>query len=577
MPPPTLDVKIHSTTEIFPSPPLNKPITAALSILDNTSANFSRCAAIWYYPPSTSPLTLNDLTTSLSHALNSYRPWCGRLTYTSSPFTTHGPQSTRYQRIHTTYNTPHDIGIPLTIASSPHALSSFLPSLHTRKSTLKAWSASENLPSSSLLPNIRLSLSSPSASEDAPNIVIQLTTFACGSVSVGIAITHCLADALSLSRFANDWALTTRSLLKTTETRTEASTNTGSPLPDLSPVFEPQRLDAYAAGDINGPPDEEIQRKARELPHHRYDWYTPVEGQPWPNPKPGDFDDAVKASGVVGVGLSPSIPIPWEQWDTSLPVSHRVLHFSREQIIAIYKLANTTSTSTSSPPGESEAKISKHDALLAHLWSHIITSRDLPPGTTSYLDLTFGVRARLDPPLPDEFLGSPIMHVSIPFTSPSTSTPASPPRVEDVDVDLDVGEDTYVLSRKIRAYLGKFGSEEISHVLHDRASEIAPQRLWTTCLGREHLLLTTWVHSGIHNVEFIPGCRAVHVEAVMPPLDGLVEIMEAPGDKKTRDDGNWIDDGVDVSLFLEAVTMERLLGMQGLWGGVWVGKDMLKF
>jgi hypothetical protein len=47
-----------------------------------------------------------------------------------------------------------------------------------------------------------------------------------------------------------------------------------SPLPTISPIFDPQRLDLFAAGDIDSPsPDEEIVKKARELPQHKYDWY----------------------------------------------------------------------------------------------------------------------------------------------------------------------------------------------------------------------------------------------------------------------------------------------------------------
>ena len=70
-----------------------------------------------------------------------------------------------------------------------------------------------------------------------------------------------------------------------------------------------------------------------------------------------------------------------------------------------------------------------------------------------------------------------------------------------------------------------------------------------------------------------------YVEAVMPGVDGLVEIMEAPRDD---DDGgesgdmrsvigvgngegrSWIADGVDVSLYLEETAMVRLLAMEGL-------------
>jgi hypothetical protein len=86
-------------------------------------------------------------------------------------------------------------------------------------------------------------------------------------------------------------------------------------------------------------------------------------------------------------------------------------------------------------------------------------------------------------------------------------------------------------------------------------------------LGREHILLTTWVYSGVYDVDFIGGGMPRYVEAVMPSCDGLVEVMEAPGSEKRRIGGSWIDDGVDVSAFLEEKAMERLLVDKVLWGG----------
>lgn len=467
----TLDVRVTSTTTIFPSSPINDPKSTPLSILDNTSANFARCAAIWYYPPSINPLIPSHLQISLSQTLNSYRPWCGRLSYTLPP-EPKGTQNKRYQRIWVTYNTPNDIGIPFTTATSPHSLSDFLPNVDVRRHEKKA-SDGVQLPSASLLPDTKLAISKD---RDAPNVVIQFTTFTCGSSAVGISITHCLSDALSLSQFATDWARTSRALL------------TGATPASLSPVFDPKLLNSHAAGDIDSFPDPEILKKARALPQHRYDWYKADPNQAWRPNLPEDFDASLGE-------LSPSDPIPWHQWDTKATVSHRLIHFSKEEIIAIYNAILTSS----SPASKSTTIISKHDALLAHLWSRIIAARNLPTGTTSYLDMTFGLRARVSPPLPDSFLGSPITHAAIPSTN----------------LVQGESEDAGTLARRIRQYLARFASQEIGWILHDRASEVAPQRLWHACLGREHVLLTTWVHSGVHDVEFVEGVAPIYVEAVV--------------------------------------------------------------
>ena len=80
------------------------------------------------------------------------------------------------------------------------------------------------------------------------------------------------------------------------------------------------------------------------------------------------------------------------------------------------------------------------------------------------------------------------------------------------------------------------------------------------------MLLTTWVHAGVYEVDFGAGGPG-YVEALMPSCDGLVEVMEAGdvrgGDGVRRD---WISEGVDVSVYLEEKTMERFLADMGLWG-----------
>jgi hypothetical protein len=517
----SFEVQVTPFINIFPESNQGDPIIVPLSIIDDASAGFARCAAVWFYdPPSSSApeLSSTHLQASLSKTLNYYPQWCGVLSYATPK--SNGGHNGRYQRIMVTYNTPADIGIPFVSATSPKTLSEFIPRISSRRSSIKAWDASQ-LPASELLPKADLSMSDD---KDAPNMIIQFTTFACGSTAIAIEVTHCFADAVSLSQFAKDWSLVSRSMLQ------------NRPLPTLNPIFDPhfdpQRLDSFAAGDVDAASnDASIISKARSLPQHRYDWYLHVPSQPWPTHTPPDFDTTIP--------LSPSTPIPWHQWDVKAPVSHRVLHFSSTEIEHIYSLA------TSAP---SPIKISKHDALLAHIWSHITTARQLPENTTMYLDMTFGLRPRVSPPLPDSFLGSPITHVAIPLTTSST-----PPSLSS-------------LVQTIRTTLGKFTPEAVSYHLHDLAFEVAPQRLWRACLGREHVLLTTWVHAGVYEVDFGVG-SPMYVEALMPSCDGLVEVMEA-GDVRGEDGKrrSWISEGVDVSVYLESKAMQRLIIVdRGLW------------
>ena len=82
------------------------------------------------------------------------------------------------------------------------------------------------------------------------------------------------------------------------------------------------------------------------------------------------------------------------------PVSHYLVSFTADEVTAIWKEA-------SSNPG---VQISRLDAFLAHVWILIIRARELQNDQQPvYLDITLGARPRLSPPLPETFVGSPIM------------------------------------------------------------------------------------------------------------------------------------------------------------------------
>jgi hypothetical protein len=520
----SLDVHITTSGNVFPEARQGSPTTVPLSIIDSTVSGFARCAGIWYYdPPSSAEAAppISHLRNALSKTLNSYPQLCGRLHYAKSqPSNGH---THRYRRVHVTYNASSDIGIPFIVATSPKILADFIPSTELRKSSLKAWDASQ-LPSDQLFPPTPLALSSDSAPEDAPNVIIQITSFACGGTAIALEITHCLADAHTMAVFVRDWASTSRALLE------------GESLPTLSPVFDPQLLDSAAAGDIDAEtPDPALQEQARSLPLHRFDWYKEVPDQPWPLRVPPDFDHNQR--------LSPTNPIPWADWDVNSPASQRILHFSAEEIQNIY--AQTIAQ-------DPESKISKHDSLLAHLWTRINAARFNSPDTKTFLNMTFGIRPRLSPPLPDKFLGSPILIAAI----ASPSSPSTP------------GKETLLSmsAKQIRNTLQAFTPSAISAHIHDTAFEYCPQRIWQAFLGRKHLLLTTWLYLGVHDIAFVGngGPELRFVESVMPSCDGLVQIMEAPGG---RGDGHWSRNGVDVNLFLEKEAMERLLEDELLWSG----------
>jgi hypothetical protein len=223
---------------------------------------------------------------------------------------------------------------------------------------------------------------------------------------------------------------------------------------------------------------------------------------------------------------------------------HRILHFSAEELQKIYVQALSQ---------DPDSKISKHDALIAHLWTRINAARHNSPATETYLNMTFGIRPRISPPLPNNFLGSPILIAAIPSVAPSTLGQAPP---------------ISAMAKQIRKTLHAFTPIAIAAHLHDAAFEYCPQRIWQGFLGRKHLLLTTWLYLGVYEVDFMgkAGPELRFVESVMPSCDGLVQIMEAPGEDRYSK-GHWSRNGVDVNLFLEKGSMERLLQDDLLWGG----------
>ena len=519
----SLEVQVTSTVQVFPDSRSGEPTTIPLSIVDSTVSYFARTAGIWFYDPPSSPessLSSSHLRTALSKTLNSYRPWCGRLSYVVPQ--KNGGYTKRYRRVQVTFNSGTDLGVTFVTAFSSKTLSDFLPSPAARRTELKVWDGSQ-LPSAGLLPSTRMALSSGSPSPDAPNLLVQITKFACGSTSVGIAIAHGLSDAQGMCTFARDWASVSRALYSLTD------------LPTPSPVFNPKLLDAAAAGDIDAEsPDPALVQQARDLPLHRFDWYKEVPNQPWPVHTPDDFDSTTD--------LSPSDPIPWEDWDPNAPTSHLVLHFTPEEIQRLHAIASP----------DHGSKISNHDALLAHIWTRINLARQLPASTVTYLDLTIGLRSRLS--LPENFLGSPILIAAIPTVIPSTASQY--PKLSEI-------------ASRIRSYLQIFTPNAIGAFLHDSAFEISPQRLWRAFLGKKHILQTTWVGAGACYVDFVghsrTGTEPPTLRYVQPEMggDGLVLVMEGLGEKEG---GHWTQNGADIILYLTSDVAERLEKDPGLWG-----------
>ncbi|TFY69910.1 hypothetical protein EVJ58_g141 [Rhodofomes roseus] len=519
-----LGLSILSQSRIFPKQRATQRTCVSLSVADSSVVRFSTAAAVWYLDApegvqATKAVSPDQLRSSLERTLIDYPQWVGQLHWAT--YVPDGDHTQRAGRLCLTYGTPQDPGVAFNVAESPVTIAALVPPVSERVRG-GFWDATQ-LPSGELLPSTPLPLHDLEEHVGLPGLMIQVTKFACGGVAVAVKFAHPLADAQTVARFTHDWAATNRAMVL------------GAPLPVLQPVFEPQNLDRMAAGDIDAAHvDPGLLKKSRALPRHRYDW--------WATSTP-HIPESLKAATEV----SAAEPMPWSEWNVQAPVSHYIIHFTAGEIQRMWKAAQPAASA------QTVYVVSRHDALLAHVWTLVNRARGLAEDDHPvHLNVTLGLRSRVSPPLPDSFLGSPIIlgRVSMSGRDASSESPSG-------------------IAARIRSTVNLFDTEAIAALLHDMAHDLALVRLWNAFLGQRNFLVTSWMHLGLYDLDFGTQSRALYVEAVMPSCDGCVQVMEAvpareehPGAGDNKEGGRrkrWYEDGVDVSLHLNADAMENLM------------------
>ncbi|RAH43760.1 transferase family protein [Aspergillus brunneoviolaceus CBS 621.78] len=532
----------HETTRLtcerlYPSAKLSSERIVPLSLLDATTADYlATCAAWLFEPPARERQSdlVDHLRQSLIIALDAYPHCCGQLKAVTTVSDCTVPHTQRFGRVSVQYGTSDDPGVEFVTAQSSVTLDELHPLSRTAAQPL--WDCSDThlsefVPSTQLANPLRKS----GAREDGaspPVLAIQLTQLICGGFVLAVKFAHPLADAQTLVHFVKDWASINRAILRK------------SPLPVLTPVFRPDQIDALAAGDINADTqDETIIRQTEDLPIHRYDWWNPEPG----SIRPSDVPEAFQHDVIVPAGKC----IPWSEWDHEARVSYYVLHLTQCQVDIIYEQAG----------GYTNGRISRHDAVLAHIWACINRARQMHDDNGPvYCDLTCGLRPVFH--LSDAFLGSPILMVNVSMTGKEVTTTTT----------TTSGEETLSLphiTQRIRETITLVNNPaSLGAYLHRLAFENSPQRIWTGFLGRRHTMVTTWARAGLYEVDFGLGYGAEgkvrYAEGVLSNLDGLVLIKEAPparipemGDPPSLT--TWTAHGVDISLHLRTDDMERLL------------------
>jgi hypothetical protein len=497
------------------------PIATPLSILDATVVTYSPTAGVWIFeaPSESRVFGAVSLRESLAVTLDAYPQWAGRLWWTPYDPTGKSGHHHRYHRPQISWGTQADPGVEFVAAECAAPLAECVPDATTRVTAYDGWDAGF-MRDLELLPDLTgLPFRDASAPENpgAPGLMIQVTAFACGGAAIGVAFAHALADATTLRHFVSDWAAVHCARLAEEFT------------PTLTPVFDPALLDAQAAGDTNADaPDAALIAKVDRLPLHHYDWWNSGANAPdWAR-----TSIEIPREYVAPPHEKPGVPLPWNEWNTSVFVERSIFHFTPAAIARMHASASVGG-----------ARVSRLDALLAFIWALNVRARELKedPGDV-HLDMTLGMRARTRPALPDAFVGSPL--IGIVATLPATALAASEP-------------DPPRIASAIRAVVGAFDDPEVLPAyLYDRAFAGAPHTRWIAFLGTRHSLITSWLGLGAYTVDFGTGVAPRHVESVMPDVDGCIQIMEA-GLGGARD-GKWYEEPVGVRMHLRTDVMQRL-------------------
>ncbi|KAL5359803.1 transferase family-domain-containing protein [Aspergillus floccosus] len=521
---------ILGSERLLPSKPISEHITA-LSLLDAVSVDFTAPCATWLFErPAPTDLDhshrSHHFRASLQITLDAYPQWCGRLKLVTDVDsvrtidTDHelALHARRLGRVHLVYGSLQDPGVEYIVAKSTATLNDLCPTPRAQSPTV--WDRS-NVSFASFVPSTPVK--EPHVDTDGgpfrPHVAIQITSLACGGFVLAVKTAHPLADTHSLARFVKDWASVSQALCQQ------------SPFLPLTPLFNPGLLDSRAAGDINADhADPDIIKRIKSLPCERYDFWTDSPGCPWPVTIP----ESLGAAAQVPAGK----PIPWSEFD-SKSSAHYLVRLSSEQVESLWQEANRVSSDAVT------TRLSRHDAVLAHIWSCINRARQLQDDYAPvHCNLTCGLRSALQ--LGDDFLGTPILMV---------------------DVEMhgkDVAATTALrpIAQRIRNTIQQVSDPDLlgAH-LHSVAFESTPQRIWQGFLGRRHIMVTTWARAGLYEVDFGWG-PARYVEDMLENLDGLVVIKEAPpprGVPLTAASGSWTENGVDVVLHLRQEDMDRLI------------------
>ncbi|KAK8078459.1 hypothetical protein PG996_004629 [Apiospora saccharicola] len=570
-----------SPVRLFPSQNRTaRKRSVPLSIFDATCARFTDTGAVWLFDaPSVATEDLGDniahrLRSSFIDTLNDFPQWAGQLHW--APFRPGtGDHTQRFQRCMLTFGGGSDPGVEWSVVQRDYTLDSITPP--SRSGAAAWWWDNNAFPQKDLVSPSKLALAGLRDEEGLPCMVVQITLFACGGYGVGVRLAHPVADAQSMMVFMHKWAANSRnSESSSCESVTQSTSLFGEP------VFDPPQLDARAAGDIDSAdgPDPELCARARALPMHRFSWWDTEAPGYSPHLVETTKNNMPPAEVLEKTTPSPSTTAPWHTWDLDRPAASAVLHFTGDELARLRERARAeASADGGGGDKEKNMNISRSDALLAHLFRLVTQARCAVKSSSSsssyapapddevFLNYTLEARRRVEPPLPETFLGSPLFmphikaSVSSLLSSAADPSPKSPSqnRGRGQAVSKEETTTTGALARQLRETLQQFTPDAVAALLHESAFEVAPQRLWRGFLGPRHLIVTSWLRTRLYDVDFgISGSetggsrtRPRYVHALMGKTDGILVLL-----------GPAVEDGgVDVGVYLDGEAMGEFRGL----------------
>ncbi|GAA5845474.1 hypothetical protein JCM9279_003047 [Rhodotorula babjevae] len=499
---------------VFPRAP-SRPTTKALSILDSVcSAFFSFAAAKLYpaVPDQPDPFEPALVEASLAHVLSAYPHWAGRLRLAKQDDEAR-PYQKRFGRVWVECGSSSDPGVLLSFAERDAPLAPLVPPL-IEGETVDA----SSLERAGVYPELSSVVALRPNATEAPALAVQVLRFSCGGVAVGFRISHSLADAGTLNRFVADWADVHRAAL--------ASGGSVQDVPLPHRPFEPEALDERAMGDLDADEvDEAAEREYAKLPRTAFDLWADSARHPDAAALTSGPDPAIDALDAAQ-GRPRGAPLPWSTWHLDQPVSVQSLYLSPSALERIWAAA-----------GGREGGISPHDALVGHFWRLSVRARNLADGTEVRITPAVGVRARLDPPLSPDALGSNFVLLA----SVSTS-----------DEVAGAGGEA-VAAQAIRSTIDSATSTALSALLAHEAHALDPVRIQPYFCGEEHTSMSSWIGAGAYEADFGSGSPA-YAEGVLPAVDGMLLFEDVRGEGR-----KWMERGARVKLALREEVMDKVL------------------